>query len=1082
MSCWLLHGSGAWSQQAAAAVPDFNFEVRPVLAAKCFSCHGSDVGNRKGKLRLDDRAAAIAKEAIVPGDTAKSKLIERILTTDPDELMPPPDRHQELTAAEKEVLRRWVVAGAEYAPHWAFTAPVKPTVPEISTPGSEASAQKSPLHPIDAFVAERLAKEKIAPAPEANPAEWLRRVTFALTGLPPTAAEVAEFLRDAGESSAAYERVVDRLLQSPHFGEKLARDWLDAARYGDTYGRHEDADCEVGPWRDWVIRAFNDNLPYDQFIQWQMAGDLLPNATQDQVVATAFHRLPVQSNESGSDPEEFRWDQVFDRIKTTATAVMGLTLECARCHDHKYDPFTMRDYYQLAAYFDNIDELGLFSRYTNGIPPPTTFVYKSGEQARHEELKQAVRAAEAALKTAREAAAPRFTAWLEHNAPPGQGAGLWSELADRSNRVEALARKPETYFSFDLVDVKKLVFLADLDPKVAASGGILVSEDVPGRHGKGVAFLADKGKKYGIPDAGHYLRWQPFTFSLWLKTDKVPERGVILHRSRAGLDAANRGYELTFEDGKLTATLGHFYPGNAIRVQAIEKIEFNEWRHIGYTYDGSSRAAGIKLYLNGKLLPVKIVRDHLYRDIDYLVEWGDLDNAKVADADKDLIGLKIGGRTLDMGLRGCTVDEFRAYDAELSAVEIARLAELPEKSADASWLDWYVREIDPPARAALASLQAARQAENEFSTHLTELMVMREREGPRRATTMLNRGDFHQPGEVVAPGTPRALPPLPADAPKDRRGFAQWLTNPGHPLTARVQVNRLWTLFFGRGMVPTPEDFGVQGRVPSHPQLLDWLATHFIESGWDIKALCREIALSKTYRQSSLPADPTTRAADPNNDLLARGPRFRLSAEELRDAALAASGLLNRAIGGRSVNPYQPGGLWEDSGTQHVYKQDHGDKLWRRSLYTFWRRTCPPPTMSVFDAPTREFCRVKRESTTTPLQSLALMNDTAFLEAARVLAEKLVRARPQPADQSARVDDAFLLLTAHPPTAAQTKTMTALMDEARAHYAANAAEAETLLAATGESPPDAELPATEVAATMLMARAVLNSEPFISSY
>lgn len=1073
-TAFILLGGGACAAVYAETgeAISYNFEVKPVLSAKCFACHGADAARRKGKLRLDEREDAVEKKAIVAGEPDQSELIKRLLSRDEDEVMPPPEKHNALTDAEKDLLRRWIKQGAKYESHWAFIPPVKPLIPGVAGVSS----------PIDALVRAPLLKKGWQPAPEADKEQWLRRVTFALTGLPPTLAEIDTFVADA--SAGAYEQVVDRLLKSPHYGERMAINWLDAARYGDTYGRHEDADSEVWPWREWVIRAFNDNLPYDQFIQWQMAGDMLPAATQDQIVATAFHRLPVMSNESGSDPEEFRWEQVFDRVKTTATAVMGLTLECARCHDHKYDPFTAKEYYQFAAFLNNIDELGLFARYTNAIPPPTAFVYKSGEETQHEKLKHEVQLAESQWQIVRKEAAERFTTWLKKNTPPGTGAGLWGELTDATlaQRKEALPRQPELYVSFDLRDKGKDLFIADSNPSMLGTGSV-INQESPGKFGSACVFPKDRGKKYGFPKVAHYLRSQPFSFSFWLQAADTKEQGVIVHRSRAGLDAANRGYELTFDGGKLTATLGHFFPGNAIRVQATEDIDFKDWKHVGFTYDGSSRAAGMKLYVSGRELPVKIIRDQLYKDIDYLKEWGDLDNTKVADADAgDLITLRVGGRTLDSGLRNASLDELRAYDTELSAVEMAKLAGISLKPEDAVWFDWYAREIDGPCRAALGKLLQARQTENDFSTHLTELMVMKECKGPRRDTPFLKRGDFRQPDDIVQPGTPAVLLPFPKDAPPDRRGLAQWMTQPEHPLTSRVEVNRLWSLFFGKGIVSTPEDFGIRGQAPSNPALLDYLAVHFTESGWDIKALCREIVLSKTYRQSSLPADAKTTHEDPENILLARGPSFRLSAEQLRDAALAISGLLSPTIGGRSVNPYQPEGLWEDSGTQHVYVQDTGEKLYRRSLYTFWRRTCPPPMMNMFDAPTREFCLVRRESTLTPLQALALMNDTGFLEAARVLAEKLVKQYPQVEAESQRVIEAFRLLTSHAPSEAQLTTMTKLMDETREYYSKNVSDIDKLLASTGASALDKKLSATEVASTLLMTRALLSAEPFVCSY
>ncbi|MDB6137916.1 MAG: Planctomycete cytochrome [Verrucomicrobiaceae bacterium] len=1059
---------GAACALAAPGKVSYNFEVRPVLAAKCFSCHGSDAANRKGKLRLDDREAALAKKALVPGDPKASTLIDHIQSTDPDEVMPPPDKNQALTSDEKSMLARWITEGAAYEKHWAFEPPVKPQVPEVENTAG----------PIDSFVRAALARKGWHSAPAAERTEWLRRVFFALTGLPPRIEDLDAYLADTSNDADAV--VVEHLLATPHFGERMAQDWLDAARYGDTYGRHEDADSEVWPWRNWVIKAFNDNLSYDRFIQWQTAGDMLPGATQDQIVATAFNRLPVMSNESGSDPEEFRWDQVFDRVKTNATAILGLTLECARCHNHKYDPLSQRDYYQFAAFFNNIDELGLFSRYTNGIPAPSTFVYRDNEQSHHHQLKQDIATAEAALATARAEAHQRYLVWLQTNTPPGDGPGLWAEVfTEGPARREAPSRQPLHYISFDIVNSQDKSYLADTDHGVKVKG-LVSSEPMQGKVGKACTFLDDRNKKYEFPKIAGFKRTEPFSFSLWLKMSEVPDHAVIFHRSRAGLDATNRGYELTFENGLLTATLGHFYPGNAIRVQMKEKQAFKDWRHIGLTYDGSSRAGGLHLFIDGQQMETTTVRDHLYKDISYLQEWGDLDSGKVADAEAgDLLSFQIGGRTLDSGLRKAGIDELRIYDCELSRPEMARLAGVPFKS---DWFDWYAREQDAACHEALARLSKARDAENDFSIKLRELMVMQECTGPRRSTPVLSRGVFSQPGENVEPETPSVLSSLPAGAPHNRLGLASWFTDSRNPLTSRVEVNRLWKQFFGRGLVATPEDFGLQGTVPSNPALLDWLAVHFQETGWNIKALCKEIALSETFRQSSLPSDPAYRQEDPDNLWLARGPRNRLAAEELRDAALTASGLLVPTLGGPSVRPYQPAGLWEDNGTQHVYEQDKGDNLHRRSLYTFWRRTCPPPVMSVFDAPTREFCRVKRDPTLTPLQALALENDTGFLEAARVMAEKLVRQWPSEDQSSERVRQAYRLLTAHTPDKVQADSMTSLVNEARTYYAGNPPDAERLMASTGEAPRLASLSPVEVAATLVMTRALLSSEPFLASY
>jgi Protein of unknown function (DUF1553)/Protein of unknown function (DUF1549)/Planctomycete cytochrome C/Concanavalin A-like lectin/glucanases superfamily len=1050
----------------AAAGGSYNFEVRPILAAKCFSCHGADPKNRKGDLRLDTFAGATENGAVVPGKPGESKLMERILSTDPEEVMPPPEKHLTVTKAETEVLSRWIGQGAPYEKHWSFTAPVAPEIAGI-----------------DGIIEDSLKKHGWQAAGPLDRAGWLRRVTLALTGLPPSLAELDRFLADT--SPEANARAVDRLLASPHYGERMAAVWLDAARYADTYGRHEDMDNTMWPWREWVIRSFNQNLPYDQFLTAQMAGDLLPNATQDQILATGFHRLAVMTNEAGSDPEENRWMQVFDRVKTTSSAVLGLTLECAQCHDHKYDPFSQKEYYQLAAFFDKGDEFGLFPRYCNGTPPPALLLYQGTEAAEHQKRKQAVLDAEKRLLDVREGAKARYAGWLQRQAPPSKGGGMWASLASPHGQIRpaALMTEPEFYVDFDSVNFKEGAYRLAHSQNMIVKGIVPKQKQMKGVLGNAADFPELKATRFSLPpQLAHYRRHTAFSFSFWLQVAAPPDRGVILHRCRAGQDATHRGYELMFLDGKLTASLCHYFPGNALRIQASGAVDFKTWRHVGMTYDGSSRASGLKLYLDGAPLPTVIVRDQLTRDIDYLPEWSDVISNQVADGADRIASLTLGGRVLDTGLSGAAMDEIRGYDRELSAVEMTWLAGKPLPAGDGEWFDWYAREIDRPAREALADLAAARKAENDFNIKLPEIMVMGDSTQANRKTTILARGDFAQPQETVEPNVPAALGKLPEGSPRDRLALAKWLTAPENPLTARVQVNRIWMQFFGRGLVPTPEDYGIQGQVPNQPKLLDYLAVKFVQSGWDIKALCREIALSRAFGRSSLPADATQREADPGNDRLARGPRVRLSAEQLRDSSLASSGLLVEKLGGPSLKPYQPIGLWEDSGTQHSYEQGKGEDLHRRSLYTFWRRTCPPPVMSVFDAPTREFCLVRRETTMTPLQALAVLNDTGFLEAGRVLAEGLVQEFPAEAAYPLRVTKAFRQLTSNPPSAKQLESLTQLLREGVIAYQTDAAAAQALLANTGESPLATALPPREVAATLLMVRAIFNAEPFLVSY
>jgi hypothetical protein len=1038
--------------------------VRPILAAKCFSCHGSDANHRKAKLRLDE-PTGLKEGILIPGKPAESELIKRIHQSAPDEVMPPPEKSPPLSLPERQILERWVSEGAHTEKHWAFLTPVKP----------DLRAAPAGLSPIDYLIEKKWAEKNLHPAPPASKTDWLRRVSCALTGLPPAPEETAAFLA-APEEDAAYAAVVDRLLASPHFGERLAQDWLDAARYGDTYGRHEDADSETWPWRDWVIQAFNRNLPYDQFITEQTAGDLLPSPTQDQRIATAFNRLCVQSNESGSNPEEFRWAQVFDRVKTNATVFMGLTLECAQCHDHKFDPLSQKEYYQFASFFNNIDELGLFSRFSNGTPSPTTIVYKEGEAGTHARLKEAILTAEAANLAAQARAAGRYETWLKTNLPPGQSPGLWSTvLADPTARRSALPRAPQHYFSFDLIDAKAKKYLPDAGQGKGSTDNANLSPPA-GRFGFGAGLPGDKDKKYEFPGVGTFSRTDAFSFTLWVKSEADLPRAVIAHRSRAGLDAANRGYELTIEQGHLTATLAHFYPGNAIRVECVETVDLKDWHHLGMTYDGSSRASGLAIYFDGKPMATRVVRDGLTRDIDYLKEWGDVDNDKVADAkDAQMISFEVGGRNLDKALRGSIVDDLKIYDCALSPAEIAHASGFPVPDDSKVWFAWFQREIDEPCRAAAAALHEARVAENTFSIHLRDHMIMAEQPGPRRPTPILQRGNYDTPGDPVSPGTPASLSPWPANAPANRLGLAQWLTAPEHPLTARVEVNRIWRLFFGHGLVGTGHDFGIQGSPPSHPALLDWLAVHFRESGWDLKKLCRDIALSRTFRQSSTPADPADLSTDPENRWLARGPRLRLPAEQIRDAALAVSGLLVPTIGGPSVKPWQPAGLWEDSGTQHTYEMDRGDALHRRSLYTFWRRTCPPPLLSAFDAPSREFCLVQREESLTPLQTLAVLNDNSFLEAAAALATRVIASGP--AEPVTLIQRSFELATGRLPNPVQTAALLQLLTESLAYYQANPAEATSLLQTANSTAPP-----SPAAGLMVVCRALFSSEEFLRSW
>jgi hypothetical protein len=1027
---WL---EGAPKDEHAAALR-YNIDVRPILAEHCFKCHGMDEKARKGELRLDLREDAV-KAVIVPGKPDESEFVKRILTHNEDDLMPPPKEKRPLSTAQIETLKRWVAEGAPYERHWAFIPPVKPAVPEIVNPKS------SIINPLDAFVLSRLEREGLEPAPAAQREDWLRRVTFDLTGLPPTLAEIDAFLADTSEG--AFASVVNRLLSSKAYGEQMAVPWLDVARYADTYGRHEDHDCLTWPYRDWVIRAFNSNMPFDQFVIWQTAGDMLPRPTQDMYLATAFNRLPQQSNEAGSNEEEFRQDIIADRVRTNGIAFLGLSLECARCHDHKYDPITMRDYYSMAAFLNNIDECGLYTVYTNNVPAPSLLVYDGEDEWKHTTAKLQVKLEESAREALLPQARERFQKWLA------------TDLADFR------LPKPLVHLPFEsLPEDKKLENLAD---PTKPGQSRLKTRILEGHSGQALFFKGDNS--VSVAGVGTYGRTQPFSFSLWLKPEQATKRAVVVTCSRAGLDAGSMGYELLLEDDHPSFALCHFWPGNAVRIRARQAIPLKAWTHIACTYDGSSRAAGLRLYVNGLPADCEVVRDNLYKDIAYDNSYDKKD--EVASA-----MLCMGGRHNDNSLTNALVDEFMFWDREMSAVEMARVAGVagPERSED--WLAWWLREHDPAWKAANTAIRAARDAENKLAMRMKEVMVMRELpDGHRRETHVLARGHFEARTDKVGPDTPAGVFAFPPDLPRTRLGYAQWLVDRRNPLTARVFVNRVWQQFFGRGIVLTSEDFGMQGQLPSHPEMLDWLATWFMDNGWNVKELCRLIVLSSTYRQSSLPLNPALLRDDPDNKLLARGPRVRLSAEQLRDNVLAVSGLLNPTLGGPPVMPYQPAGLWEDSGTQHTYEQSHGADLFRRSCYTFWRRTLPPPAMTVFDAPTREFCKARRDKSASPLQALVLFNDPQFLEPARAFAEKLVRECPT--DDLQRAQTACRCLLGKQVPQQTCDILVRLLREERTHFQSAKEDAEALRSKNGEAPYDKSLDAAEVAATAMLVRGLL---------
>lgn len=951
--------------QAAGKV-QFNRDVRPILSDKCFHCHGPDPETREAKLRLDEREDAVKKDAILPGNAEASELIKRVLATDDDVMPPTKSKLGVLTQAEIATLKQWINEGAEYEAHWAFI----PLKPEVTRDQS-----------IDTIVAKGLAEMGLKMQPEATRETLIRRLSFDITGLPPTPEEVLAFAKDG-----KVDVLVDRLLASPHYGERMAVDWLDVSRYADSYGFQVDREREVWPWRDWVVKAFNDNLPFDQFVTWQVAGDLLPNPTDEQRLATMFSRLHMQEAEGGSVEEEYRVEYVADRVHTFATAFLGLTFECARCHDHKFDPITQRDYFGLFGMFQNIDEAGLYSYFTPTPPTPAMMMATLDQKVKLAQLKDAVDRAAGALKLPAE---PTLD----------------------------LKAAPVARFTFDTLDKgNKLPNAIKADQPATLKGE---NQLVAGREGKALQFTGDDAVDLPL---GNFHSYDPFSISLWIKTPDVKERAVVFHRSRAWTDAASRGYELLIEEGKLKWSLIHFWPGNAISIRAKDNVPLNEWVHVVVTNDGSSKAAGLKLFINGKVAAVEVIRDGLTRDI----TGGGGDN------------IALGERFRDRGFKGGFIDDFQVYDRDVS---------MP---------------ADEKVKPVLATVKAARAELIAYTDGLKDMMVMAELPKPKTAY-ILYRGEYNQRRDAVPDAVPSWIAKMPAGAPNNRLGVARWLTSPDHPLFARVMVNRVWQGLFGRGLVKTSEDFGSQGTRPIYPDLLDYLAVKFMQSGWDTKALIKEILLSQTYRQRSI-ADAKTMADDPDNEWLARASRFRLPAEMIRDNALAAAGLLKPQMGGAPVNPYE---------MTEAFKPFTVADPNRRSLYTTWRRTSPPPAMVTFDAPRRGVCIAKRERTDSPLQALILLNGTQYVEAARVLGEKLHK--DSAGDLAKMIELGFLRCVSRKPDARELTICTQLYQEQLAHYKTAMKDAEELLK-HGVTPRDASVPVAAAAAATVLAQVLLNHD------
>jgi hypothetical protein len=996
---------------------DFNRDIRPILSDNCYACHGPDATKRKAGLRLDLKEGALGKlksdnVAIVPGDLTQSELIARITARDEDDRMPPLKTGKHLSEAQIDLLRRWIAQGAEWQPHWSFIKPERSALPELKN-------KRWPRNPIDHFILARLEKENLKPTSEADKPTLLRRVTFDLTGLPPTPDEVNAFLAD--KSPDAYERVVDRLLKSPRYGEHEARYWLDAVRYGDTHGLHLDNERSMWPYRDWVVAAFNRNQPFDQFTIEQIAGDLLPEPTREQKIASGYNRCNVSTSEGGAIDDEFYVRYAVDRTETTATVWMGLTVGCAVCHDHKFDPVSQKEFYAMYAFFNNFNEKAMDG---NALLPPPMLKLPTHEQA--EKL-------------------------AKLNESIG---GLERRIREEAGKVEY--SEPERELK---------------PPPEVAADFVWADDDFP---------------------AGAEVN-----------SDGAPLRVVEGDKAYSGTRAVERTDKGLAQDyftkasqplmvGKGDKLFAYVYLDPADPPKAI-MLQFHtgEWRHRANWGDEDAIVHGekgtSKKLLMGALPP--------------LGEWVRLE----IEVEKLELkpGAKIGGLAFTQfggtirwdkaGIFTKTVQEDFSGVSQLAWEQQEKgreKSDLPKNVTDAikaepdqrtpeqtKWLrEHYLANIYAPARSTfeplLKDLNATKKERDDLDKSLVATMISDELEKPRGAF-ILKRGEYDKRGDPVEPGVPAVLPPLRAEGDTNRLDFARWLVSPEHPLTARVTVNRFWQQFFGMGFVKTAGDFGAQGESPSHAELLDWLATEFIRTGWDAKQLVRLIVTSATYRQSSAVTEKLLHV-DPQNRLLARGPRFRLDAEMIRDNALYVSGLLVEKMGGKGVKPYQPAGIWEAVGytTSNTakFEQDKGEALYRRSLYTFWKRTAPPPYLTAFDAPSREKYCTRRERTDTPLQALVTMNDPAFVEAARHLSARMIEHGQQADD---RLEFGFRLVTARQPSSNEKAILKSALKDYLAKYESNDEAAKKLIS-VGESPVNEKLDSSELAAYTMLANLLLN--------
>ena len=1035
---------------------DYNHHVKPILSDRCYQCHGPDEETRKAGLRLDIEKEAFkrlesGKKAFVKHSPGKSEAIHRLVSDDPDYQMPPPESKLSMSNEEVAILVKWLDQGAEWKPHWSFIPVGEVDVPDVTD-------EYVAVNPVDNFIIQKLTSHDLSPNSEADKERLLRRVTMDLTGLPPTIEEIDAFIADNSES--AYEKVVDRLLASDAHAERLTMEWMDVARYSDSHGVSFDGSRNSWPYRDWIIDAFKSNMPYDEFMTTQIAGDLLDDPTIDDLIATSFYRMGQLEASAGSIAEEFRIEYVAERTGLTGTAFLGLTVECARCHDHKFDPISQKEYYQLSAFFNTTTEMGLGP--TDDDRPPTLQLFKPEERVAIDSIQELMACVEQDIALRQEELEAIVT-FINNTAPETEMPGLVDSVAfDAITDFKKKKKKKKKDAEDKFEDIK----IVDGSEEIEATLGVTAE---PGKHGTAACF--DEEYDYiSIKGEEGFEMNEAFSVSAWIHTiqsEYGPSQTIIGNSKHYGADY--RGWDLWLDSSRhLHARLIHRLPDDFIEVQSRQIIQADDWVHTGFTYDGTGKAEGLELYVNGSRITDTVLADCLTRTIvpidDYTME---------PDSTSIRIGKSYRLWTYDIGMFKGSIDEVRIFDREVSEVDMARLGE-SEQTFSRDQQYWHRVQQDEQWLSLQDSLAALRGLKRLVLDSVEEIMVMQEMAQPR-PTYLLERGLYNEHGEQVNTGTPEYVLPFGDEYPQNRMGLAMWLTDPANPLTARVAINRYWQLIFGKGLVRTAEDFGNQGESPTHPELLDWLAGEFVQSSWDLRHMIKLMVMSATYRQSSH-ADERTYRIDPENTLYARGPSYRWPAEFIRDNALASSGLLIDSIGGPPVKPYQPDGLWlelaETSYDLASYEKDTLDALYRRSLYTFQRRFSPPPFMSVFDASDREICRMRRELTNSPLQSLFLLNDPQIVEAARILAERVACEADEPEEQ---IELSYRLCTSVRPTDDKMDILKDLYAAALDNYCNNDADADSLLM-IGDRPWDQSLDKSQIAALTIVSSTIINSD------